>query len=247
MKNHWTQVQKIHAGDLKFDTYQRPLKDSKVQKIIENFDKRLINQPKVSFRDGQYWVFDGQHTIAALIKKHGNKDFKIPCIVFHGLTQQEEAELFALQDGEASPVTRAEKIKALEVAGNLGVLGYTRATEECGFVGGITAFCTAFDCYSTLGEDGYRRMLRLLKATWDGEKWSISRNILTGMTLFLKTYGDDISDKIFVDRLSPVDERHFVRKARGHEGVAASVQYALALVDFYNYKARNRLDGSRLG
>ena len=247
MKNHWTQIQKIHVGDLKFDTYQRPLKESKVKKIVANFDRRLINQPKVSFRDGQYWVFDGQHTIAALVKKYGNKDFKIPCMVFHGLSQQEEAELFALQDGEASPVTRAEKIKALEIAGNEVVLGYIKATKECGFIGGIAAVCTAYDCYSDLGDETYRRMLTLLKATWDGEKWSISWNVLSGMSLFLKTYGEEVNDKIFVDRLGSVDERHFVRKAKGHEGVPASVQYALALVDFYNYKARNRLDGGKLG
>ena len=246
MKNHWTQVQKIHAGDLKFDIYQRPLKESKVNSIVKNFDRRLINQPKVSFRDGQYWVFDGQHTIAALKKIHGNTDFKILCLVFHGLTQKEEAELFALQNGEASPVTRAEKLKAMEIAQNPAVIDFISANRECGFGTNLAAICTAYDCYWELKGDAYRHMMRLLQATWNGEKWSVSRNMLRGMSLFMKTYGGEISDKIFMERLHNVPEGKFTRTARNKEDGPVAVQYAFALVDFYNYKARNRLDKGKL-
>ena len=57
---------------LESDTsYQRPIDLKRVQRIVENFDARLVNPLKVSGRDGHYYVFDGAHTLAALkeIKK----------------------------------------------------------------------------------------------------------------------------------------------------------------------------------
>ena len=46
-------------------TYQRNFNAKRAQKIAEEFDERIANEPKVSYRDGRYFVFDGQHTIAA--------------------------------------------------------------------------------------------------------------------------------------------------------------------------------------
>ena len=46
-------------------TYQRSLSASRVKKIADSFDERIANPPKISKRDNKYYVFDGQHTIAA--------------------------------------------------------------------------------------------------------------------------------------------------------------------------------------
>ena len=45
--------------------YQRTLNANRVKRIAAEFDERIANAPKVSYRDGHYYVFDGQHTIAA--------------------------------------------------------------------------------------------------------------------------------------------------------------------------------------
>lgn len=42
--------------------YQRLLHTEKVASIAENFSEYIANDPKVSFRDGRYYVFDGQNT-----------------------------------------------------------------------------------------------------------------------------------------------------------------------------------------
>lgn len=47
------------------EDYQRELKSERVKRIVSNFDERIANEPKVSYRDGKYYVFDGQHTIDA--------------------------------------------------------------------------------------------------------------------------------------------------------------------------------------
>ena len=45
--------------------YQRNLDEKRVAKMVKQYNPNLVNPPKVSFRDGKYWVFDGQHTIDA--------------------------------------------------------------------------------------------------------------------------------------------------------------------------------------
>ena len=47
--------------------YQREIKNERVKRIVKDFDERIANEPKVSYRDGKYYVFDGQHTIGATI------------------------------------------------------------------------------------------------------------------------------------------------------------------------------------
>jgi hypothetical protein len=59
-------LMKVSSRDLEIpDVYQRKLNAGRVAKIVAGFDERIANEPKVSFRDGHYYVFDGQHTIMA--------------------------------------------------------------------------------------------------------------------------------------------------------------------------------------
>ncbi len=46
--------------------YQRPVKESVVNKLIREWDNRLLEPIVVSFRDGHFFVIDGQHRIVAL-------------------------------------------------------------------------------------------------------------------------------------------------------------------------------------
>ena len=43
--------------------YQRKLNIPNVEKMSAEFTELIANPPKVSYRDGHYFVFDGQHTI----------------------------------------------------------------------------------------------------------------------------------------------------------------------------------------
>lgn len=43
--------------------YQRGLSIPNVEKMSAEFTELIANPPKVSYRDGHYFVFDGQHTI----------------------------------------------------------------------------------------------------------------------------------------------------------------------------------------
>ena len=82
--------------------YQRVLHVEKVAHIAENFSEYIANEPKVSFRDGRYYVFDGQNTVEARRACNGGMELPIRCKVFYGLTKEDEATLFAIQIGNAT-------------------------------------------------------------------------------------------------------------------------------------------------
>ena len=92
--------------------YQRNLNANRVKRIAAEFDERIANAPKVSYRDGHYYVFDGQHTIAARKLLNNNCDLNIVCKVYSGLTEQQEALLFAQQTGVSAPLTAGAKMRA---------------------------------------------------------------------------------------------------------------------------------------
>mgnify|MGYP006938596803 CR=1 FL=1 len=89
--------------------YQRMLRMEKVSQIAENFSEYIANEPKVSYRDGRFYVFDGQNTVEARRTCNGGKDVTIRCKVFYGLTKEDEATLFAIQTGNATCLTAGER------------------------------------------------------------------------------------------------------------------------------------------
>ena len=60
-------------------TYQRELVLEEVIDISNHFNECIANEPKVSFRDGRYFVFDGQHTVAARVHRNGGTPLPILC------------------------------------------------------------------------------------------------------------------------------------------------------------------------
>ena len=66
------------------EAYQRELNPARVRKIAAEVDEHIANEPKVSCRNGRYYVFDGQHTIAARVERNGGKPLMILCKVYYG-------------------------------------------------------------------------------------------------------------------------------------------------------------------
>ena len=110
--------------------YQRVLHVEKVAHIAENFSEYIANDPKVSFRDGRYYVFDGQNTVEARRACNGGKDLPIRCKVFLGLSKEDEATLFALQTGISTCLTAGERLRANLVARNPDAIHFVRATVD---------------------------------------------------------------------------------------------------------------------
>ena len=99
----------VNSADIDTTTYQRKIQKKKVDRIVAEFNERIANEPKLSYRDGIYYVFDGQHTIAARKQRNDGKDLDIVCKVFYDMTEEKEALLFAAQTGVSSKPTPGDR------------------------------------------------------------------------------------------------------------------------------------------
>lgn len=53
------------------ELYQRGVQRKRVEMIAADFNEYVANEPKVSFRNGKYYVVDGQHTIEGRMPRPG--------------------------------------------------------------------------------------------------------------------------------------------------------------------------------
>ena len=182
--------------------YQRLLRMGKVARIAANFSEYIANEPKVSYRDGRYFVFDGQNTIETRKTCNGGRDLPIRCKVFYGLSKEHEALLFAVQTGISSELTAGEQLRAKLVAHEENACDFVSVTEDIGVrfaLDGIRApwkiYCirSAYYIYKSYGAALYREMLSILVDAWDGDSDSFLSGILHGMARFLALYQGEYS------------------------------------------------------
>lgn len=192
------------------EAYQRELNLARVRKIAAEFDEHIANEPKVSCRNGHYYVFDGQHTIEARKQRNRGQDLPIRCKVYYGLTESDEAMLFAQQTGFSSILTAGARIRALIYAGDPKAIDFQKTTEAIGFQldygqsranKRLACIGTAFEEYEKVGKDKYREALTILMEAWDGDPDSLRAETVQGMTRFIDCYYGEYDRKRLVRRL----------------------------------------------
>ena len=190
--------------------YQRKLNIPNVEKMSAEFTELIANPPKVSYRDGHYFVFDGQHTIVTRRAMNGGQDLPIICKVYEGLTEEEEAMLFSRQTGVSTPLTAGAELRAALVGKDPESLAFVKATESTGLQLGLDSYrapwkiiCirTAFKEYKTYGADLYKEALTMLAKGWEGDPDSLRSGILQGMVRFVALYQGEYDPERLVKRL----------------------------------------------
>lgn len=225
-------------------SYQRPIDNALVGKIVANFDPRVANTLKVSYRDGRFFVFDGAHTLLALKRVHGDAPFPVDCKVYFGLTYEDEAYLFALQTGESKDVAFGVRLRAMLISKSAEAEDFRMRTANAGLAladgsssaskNTIAALAKAYRLYTDRGAREYERILRLIADTWDGAAWSLTSYILGGVGAFLKEYGDAVSRERFLKRLHGVNYDDLRDEARRQQRSSSDIAHALAIVKAYN-------------
>ena len=205
--------------------YQRTVSEKKVDALVRNWNNYLMEPIVVSYRDGKYYVIDGQHRVTALCRMYKDTDAAIPCVVHTGLTYADEAALFYSLDQCKSKLTSAQSINALLQSGaNAEINDIQNMLQAQGLQWSLDS-STAGDykikatrsvifAYRLLGRNAFSRMLILLSETWHGDPASLSAMMLSGMALFLKTYETQINDHSFITRFSAIAPEEIIKKAR---------------------------------
>lgn len=228
--------------------------------IARDFNEYIVNEPKVSFRNGRYYVMDGQHTIEGCILLNGGADRPILCKVYTGLTKEQEALLFAEQNGHAAPLSAGIRLRAKVVGGDAPSKAFVAATNRVGLSLNynsmqlsdyrISCVGTALKLYDQLGEEIYCEALRHIVEAWEGRPDSFRAAVLRGVMYFVQLYAYDMGrviipyferKRLSLKALTPHDLETFFRYERQQE--EATVQQLLdwhkELTDALQYAVDN--------
>lgn len=224
--------------------YQRSLNNKRVREIAAHFDEYIANEPKVSARDGKYYVFDGQHTIAARKMLNGDRDLPILCKVYSDLTPEDEAILFAQQTGFSAKLYPGAKVRALVFAGDPEAVAFLEATENAGLTLSfnqsrgskrIGCVATAFAEFQSAGDEIYTEALRVIAAAWGGHKDSLRAETIQGVTEFIRLYHGEYDPKRLVSRCHRCDPMHIYRRSKAAgDSLPTPQKYILEVWNIYN-------------
>ena len=237
----------IHSSRLiSGQAYQRPVREEKVNDLIQKWDETMLEPIVVSFRDGKFYVIDGQNRISAMRKMNGGHEVMVLCKVHTGMTYQDEAEMCWKLDQAKQRMDMAQSVNALSESGtNAEITDIRQILEREGFRWALSrktgkAYEVAstravINAYRLLGGAAFDRMFRLLAETWRGVPRSLNSYIISGMALFLKTYETEVKDRTFIIRLSAVDPEEIIRRGKIDFSTSkAALRYARVILEKYN-------------
>lgn len=241
---NWT-VESIDSALLEVprSDYQKPLNEKRVAQIVAEFDENIANEPKVSYRNGHYYVFDGQHTVAARIMRNGGRHLRIRCKVFRNLTPADEALLFAAQTGFAAKPTPGNCLRAKKFAKDEETLAFCAATENCGFVldedgersdNHISCINTTLRMFRKLTPDQYAEALTVLREAWDGQADSLLNEVIVAVCEFVRVYDGQYNRYVLADALCQYDPRSISRCVKSDFDHPGYRRYVAPIFEIYN-------------
>ena len=231
--------------------YQRNLSMQHIKKTAENFDLYQINPVKVSRRNGINYVFNGQHTIEIVALVSGSRDTPVWCMVYDDMDYKIEADVFANQQKFIKGLAPYEIFMAnieaeneTQMAIKSLVESYNLAISKTKAPGTICAVSSLEFIYRKYGFHVLDRSIRLCVGTWEGEVGSLSSGILKGIAILIVTFGDNIKDDVFKEKVGAYSSREISRLAK--ERKAGSMGFAEAMMIAYNRKAKKGLSWAKL-
>lgn len=233
----WVPLDKIRVNPMA----QRDLRQARVDHLAANMDLDQIGNPAVSWRDGHYWVIDGQHRIEAL-RAFGFSDEQIQCWTYEDLTSEEEAEIF-LKLNDALPVSVFDKHQRGVHAGRPVETDIDRIVRSVGLVvsrdkipGAIGAVGTLRRVYSR-GPAVLARSLTIIRDAYGDA--GLEAPVIDGIGHLCARYNGELDQTVAVERLSKahagvnglLNKAEVLHKSTGN---ARGVCVAAAAVDTIN-------------
>ena len=251
-QNSIYEYKKLNSNQLVSDkSYQRALDVKRVKKIVDDFNPKLVNPIKVSFRDGKYYVFDGQHTLKALVLRNGNKDLPVECKIYQGLTQEQEAELFSEQNGLSKAVDIAAKMRAKHLAGDKEIIELKQCIDNLGILfdfsknkasNKIICYNAVYKIYKKYSVFFLTEVLQIILEAWNGDEDSLRKEIISGMSIFCNTYSGQYDRTELIKKLKKVSAAFILREGSVSR-TGGDKRFARQILNVYNKnKTANKLE-----
>lgn len=185
---------------------QRELREGHVEHLLANFEPDHFGYPVVNLRDGRYYIVDGQHRIEALKRwLSGWESQQIPCRVYEGMTEAEEAQMFdRLSDVRQInafdkfrvriTAGRAEETKIAFILEKEGLsIGRARASGQIGAVNSLRSI------YINFGADTLAKTLRTLRDAYGDSGYEA--RVLSGVAKVFSRYNGSLDERQVMVRL----------------------------------------------
>lgn len=258
VQNTQTAIMNLNIDIIKMDKYQRAVNMAKVRYIAQNYDPDRDRPIEVSFRDGLYFCFDGQHRVA-VHKLLGDKT--VLAQVHFGLSFTDECRLFSEQHENEQTVSIRDRWNAAVFAGNKSPqtmeiiracagMGYRVSPEHTNRNRTFSCIQELTKIHAKHGVNGLTTMLFVVDTAWKDQPNNTHHDIVAGIGKLMDTYkmGDAEWNRLR-DKLSKTTPKEFLRKANTANGRGGK-RTAKAMVDLYNSglskSGRSRLDGNKI-
>ena len=231
----------LPLSKLNIGKYQKDLNIERVKRIVEKFDIHRMRPIEVSYRDDEYWVFDGQHRANAYYLMGLTE---IPAVIHKGLTYQDEAYLFARQQEDVGSVNTNHKWNALVEAKDPEAMEIIKLCKDWGFAilqhnnkgNNIKCVKTLQDLYRELGPEKLGTILMCIKNAWMYMDHSTDVAIIGGIARLVKAFPYKFDFKRLETALSSTTPKLILRdmEDKHHSVRGESRRAAYQILDLYN-------------
>lgn len=242
--------QKINISYLKTDmSYQSPVRETQVKKIINNFDPKRLGSITVNRRqDMNLYIIDGQHRVEVL------KELNIPLIdatIHENLTVEEEAEMYyGINDRPAkSPNSKGKSslkfgdvaaIEIEEAVTNIGMkIDYDKNVNSDGY---IMAYAALQNIHKRYGKDMLEIVLQVINSAYGKDKRNYQSFMMKGFADFISKFGSSIDLNHLINRLQDVGFEGFMQEVNKNKVSFSTKKESLpfTLVEIYNKRKHNK-------
>lgn len=193
------------------DAYQRPL-TSFAEEVAANYDPALVGTLITSERnDARLAVIDGQTRLYGMTK---NAETKAPCLVYHDLTREQEAELFADLQTKRRGMATYLRFRAALVAKKPEAAAIAAIVQSAGFELDVVETPHTVKSIAAL-ENLYRKdpqrlmdVLTIIASAWPDPdtEYRTGGDLIRGLGVFLERETRVDRDRL-IDKLSAVNPR----------------------------------------
>lgn len=188
--NNTSNIHYLKISDMEINPRtQRALRLAHAEELANEFDWSKFGTPMLSFRDGRYFLLDGQHRVeGARIKGFGEK--RVRCEVFSDLSEADEAALFRGRNNT----------KAVGTIDNFKI-GVVARDPECVEIDMVTR-SVGYVVSSTSATPGTLQAVAALRKA--NSRGTLERTL----TVLRDSLGDAGMAGVLIDGLSLVIEKH---------------------------------------
>lgn len=199
----WVTVGEMRISARAQRDHSKPGAVALIEEIASNFDPDKLGVLTVNERDGTYWVVDGGHRLTAL-GLMGYGDQKTQCWVYHGLTEEQEADLF-LDLNNVRVVNAMDKFKVAVVAERAAEADVDRIVRSLGLGVGpgrnnVSCVSALLKVYHRGGAKVLATTVRIVRDAYGAPGYAA--RVVEGIGLFVASYENTFDEGRLVSKLS---------------------------------------------